>query len=74
MPTWRDPTADLPGSDLVNLSGFRTELTRIDNKMSVCQRHLPAGIGIPLSVRLRVNEPSTPACRSPPLPGLSSRP
>jgi hypothetical protein len=51
VPTWPDPTNGPAGwgFDLVNVRGFDPNSPQIDSKMSICQRHLPPGIGIPLS-------------------------
>ena len=51
VPTWPDPTNGPAGwgFDLVNVRGFDPNSSQIDDKMTVCQRGLPTGIGIPLS-------------------------
>jgi hypothetical protein len=49
--TWPDPTNGPAGwgFNLVHVQGFDPNSPQINNKMTVCQRRLPAGIGIPLS-------------------------
>ena len=52
VPTWPDPTYDPSagwGFDLVGVHGFDPNSAQIDNKMDVCNRGLPPGIGVPLS-------------------------
>jgi hypothetical protein len=52
VPTWPDPTYDPTagwGFNLVNVHGFDPNSTQIDNKMDVCNRGLPPGIGVPLA-------------------------
>lgn len=51
VPTWPDPTNGPAGwgFNLVHVQGFDPNSPQINNKMTVCQRRLPAGIGIPLS-------------------------
>jgi hypothetical protein len=52
VPTWPDPTYDPTagwGFDLVDAHGFDPNSTQIDNKMDVCDRRLPPGVGVPLS-------------------------
>jgi hypothetical protein len=52
VPTWPDPTYDPTagwGFDLVNVDGFDPNSTQIENKMDVCDRGLPPGIGVPMS-------------------------
>lgn len=51
VPTWPDPTDGSAGwgFDLVNVHGFDPNSQQIEQKMDVCQRALPPGIGVPLS-------------------------
>jgi hypothetical protein len=52
VPTWPDPTYDPTagwGFNLVNVHGFDPNSTAIDNKMNICNRGLPPGIGVPLA-------------------------
>jgi hypothetical protein len=52
VPTWPDPTYDPTagwGFDLTNVHGFDPNSTTIDNKMNICNRGLPHGIGVPLA-------------------------
>lgn len=51
VPTWPDPTNGPAGwgFDLVDVHGFDPNSPQIENTMNGCQRHLPAGIGVPLS-------------------------
>jgi hypothetical protein len=51
VPTWPDPTNGPAGwgFDLVNVQGFDPNSPQIDQKMTVCQRQLQGGFGIPLS-------------------------
>lgn len=51
VPTWPDPTNGPAGwgFDLVHSRGFDPNSQQIENKMDVCQRALPPGIGVPLS-------------------------
>jgi hypothetical protein len=51
VPTWPDPTNGPAGwgFDLVNVQGFDPNSPQIDHTMTVCQRHLHGGFGIPLS-------------------------
>ena len=52
VPTWPDPTYDPTagwGFNLVNVQGFDPSSAAIDNKMDVCDRALPPGIGVPLA-------------------------
>jgi len=51
VPTWPDPTNGSAGwgFDLVNVHGFDPNSQQIEQKMNVCQRALPPGIGVPLS-------------------------
>lgn len=51
VPTWPDPTNGSAGwgFDLVNVHGFDPNSQQIAQKMAVCQRGLPPGIGVPLS-------------------------
>ena len=51
VPTWPDPTNGSAGwgFDLVNVRGFDPNSQQIENKMDVCQRALPPGIGVPMS-------------------------
>jgi hypothetical protein len=52
VPTWPDPTYDPSagwGFNLVHVHGFDPNSAQIDNKMDVCNRGLPPGIGAPLS-------------------------
>jgi hypothetical protein len=51
VPTWPDPTNGSAGwgFDLVNARGFDPNSQQIEQKMDVCQRALPPGIGVPLS-------------------------
>ena len=51
VPTWPDPTYYPTagwGFNLVNAQGFDPNSTQIENKMDVCYRRLPPGIGVPL--------------------------
>lgn len=52
VPTWPDPSYDPTagwGFNLLHVQGFDPNSQQIDNKMTECARHLPAGIGVPLS-------------------------
>jgi hypothetical protein len=51
VPTWPDPMNGPAGwgFDLVNVQGFDPNSPQIDQKMTVCQRQLHGGFGIPLS-------------------------
>jgi hypothetical protein len=51
VPTWPDPTNGPAGwgFNLLNVQGFDPNSPQTQSKMNVCQRELPAGIGIPLS-------------------------
>jgi hypothetical protein len=51
VPTWPDPTNGPAGwgFNLVHVQGFDPNSTQVDNTMSLCQRHLHSGFGIPLS-------------------------
>lgn len=51
VPTWPDPTNGPAGwgFNLLNVQGFDPNSPQIDQKMTVCQRRLHGGFGIPLS-------------------------
>ena len=51
VPTWPDPTSGSAGwgFNLLNVQGFDPNSTEIDNKMNICGRGLPPGVGVPLS-------------------------